>query len=83
MSAFILGQKKRDVMRCCDARIPGCDVLCRELKTVHLNISGTKGRGVPVDVSQRSGSVHMGMGTLAKVRELSFVCKDCNVEMSG
>ena len=83
MSAFIPCQKKQDVTRCCEAWIPGCEMLCKELNTVRRNVSGTKGRGVPVDVSQRSCSVHIGMETLAKVRELSVVCIDCSVVMSG
>jgi len=67
MSPFIPGQIKREAMRRCEALIPGCDKLCKELKTVCLNVSGTKGRGVPVDVSQRSWSEHMGIaGTLSK-----------------
>ena len=76
-------QKKRDVMRCWELRIPGCEMLWRELKIVRLNVSGTKGRGVPVDVSQTSWSVHMGMETLAKFSELSAVCIFCNFVMSG
>jgi len=58
-------------------------MLWRELKTVHLNVSGTKGHGMPVEVSQRSWSVQMGMETLAKFSELSAVCLACSSVMSG
>ena len=83
MSVFMQGQKKWDKIKRWEAHIPGCKMLWRELKIVRLNVSGTKGRGVPVDVSQTSWSVHMGMETLAKFSELSAGCIFCNVVMSG
>ena len=85
MSVCMLDQKKRDVMRYSKAWIPGCEMLWREFKIVRLNVSGTKGQGVPVrvKVSQRSWSVHMGMETLPKCRELSAVCILCSAVMSG
>ena len=47
---------------------------------MHLNFSGTKGQGVPVEVSQRSWYVQMGMETLSKCR---VVCIVCSAVMSG
>ena len=55
----------------------------KELNTVRRNVSGTKDRDVPLDVLHRSCSVHIGMETVAKCRELSVVCIDCSAVMFG
>ena len=36
--------------------MPGCERPCRELKTVRRQESGTRGRCVPVETSQKRGS---------------------------
>jgi len=45
------------------ARIPGCDKEWRELYTRHQKGAGTKGREVPVLMSQMSVVVVPGRGT--------------------
>ena len=47
------------------------------------NVSGTKDRDVPLDVLHRSCSLHIGVETVAKCRELSVVCIDCSAVMFG
>ena len=44
--------------------MPGCERPCRELKTVRRQESGTRGRCVPVETSQKRGS-----GELASVED--------------
>jgi len=70
-------------MRCYEVLMSGCDKLCRELKIVCLNVSSTKGRGVPGDVSQRNWSEHMGIETLAKLSVMFDFCIVCRVAKSG
>jgi len=72
-------------VRCYEALIPGCGLLCRELRTVSLNVSGMKGhaRGVPVDISQRILFEHMGIETLVKLSALSDFCIVYSVARSG
>ena len=54
-SVVILGHKNLVVMRRCVPRIPGWERLCRDSNTWRRKATGTNGRGVPVDVSQRTG----------------------------
>ena len=56
-------------MRCCIARIPGCDRECNESNTCLRNCAGTNGREVPVEMSQRRVMVDPGNGTAMRFSE--------------
>ena len=56
------GHTKHDVTNFWVARIPGCERLWSESKTVHRHCSGISGCWDPVDTSQRSGPVELGSG---------------------
>ena len=61
------GQTYRAVTSFCIARTPGWERECSESKTARLNLAGTTGRGMPVDVSQMTVVSDVCAGT-----EVSF-----------
>ena len=60
------------------AQIPGCDRPWSESKTFCLHWSGTRGRGMPVEMSQRMVSVELargsGLTTKGEIGEDSSAC---------
>ena len=60
------------------AQIPGCDRPWSESKTGCLHWSSTRGRGVPVEMSQKMVSVELARGssltTKGEIEEDSSAC---------
>ena len=54
--------------------MPGWESPCSESKTIRLQESGTRGRFVPVEVSQWRRLVELGRGTASTTR-----VEDCDV----
>ena len=78
-SLLMLGQIYLDVMRCCVARMLGCDNECKESNTVRRNWCGMYGRGTFVDISQSSLRLDVGNGSGCNCRE---DVDNCNCESS-
>ena len=56
-------QTKLQAINFCVARVLGCEMLCKALKTCHHNFSGTNGWLMPVETSQRIVPLWSGRGT--------------------
>ena len=63
MSDLIPGQTYEEVMRRCEALIPGCDREWSNSKTIKRKDGGKYSREVPVDVSHTSDMVCPWYGT--------------------
>ena len=80
MSLFMLGQTKWSAISCQVALAPGWDREWRSLNTARRNASGTKGRGVPVLMSQTRAAEDNRSGIVVSCRDKE---EDCSAWSSG
>ena len=73
LSRFMFGQTYRSETKRREALIPGCDKECRLSNTARRIAEGTRGRGRPMETSQRRVLLECGIGTCFSCKEVEEV----------